>query len=135
MAVTGGSLLKMQIQHPTVGTAVLYGVQGEDNTYMLGGKQNEDNGIVDGAGRLLISKSLKPGYVQGTFSNDMSAALPEFEFMQRIANSTEEAKITITNINGTDYGGKGTVVGEVTLNGKAATFSLKMVSGLGFEKL
>lgn len=133
--INGGDLLKMVVQHPTAGSAVLYGVSGEDSTIMLGGQQNEDNGVVDGGGRLIISKKNVPGYVQGTFANDMSLPTPEFEFMQKVANSPQEAKITVTNINQESYGGSGTVVGEVTLNAKTSTFQMKVTSGLGFTLL
>lgn len=135
MAVIGGDLVKIKIEHPTVGSAVIFGVAGEDVTYKLGGLENEDNGAVNGAGILMLTKRRVPGYIQGSFSNDMSLTTPEFEFVRAVSNSSIEAKITFSHINGSDYGGKGTVVGEVTMAGKTSSFQCKFASGKGFEKL
>ena len=135
MAVIGGDIRKITAQHPTVGTAVFYGVSGESSTYMLGGMQNTDTGKVDGAGRLLNEKMMIPGSIELTVSNDMSAPLPELEFVQRCTKATQECKFTVEHINGTAYGGSGLFVGDYSLDGKASTFKLKIQSGKGFERL
>ncbi len=134
-AVTGGDIRKMIIQHPTAGSCTLYGVSGETSSFKKGGMENEDNGAVNGAGQLLVSKKMIPGHIEMTASNDMAAALSEVDFCQRIAKSTLESKITVEHINGVAYGGKGIIAGEITLDGKASTFKIKVVSGQGFERL
>lgn len=135
MSVIGGDLRKITIQNPTVGTAVLYCVSGEASTFKLGGLENNDTGNVNGAGQLMRQMQMIPGYIEATVSNNMGAALPELEFVQLCCRSTDDCKITVEHVNGTAYGGAGVFVGETTLDGKAATFKIKMSSGLGFKKL
>lgn len=134
MAKIGGDLLEISVQHPTAGSKIIYGVAGETTTIKLGGVENEDNGAVDGGQNLIVSKRLVPGHIQGPFANDNRSALAEFEFIQNVAASPEEAVFTFRYIDNEVYSGSGTPVGEITLDAKAATFTMKIVSGRGFTR-
>ena len=132
--MVGGLLTDLKITNPDAGSFTFYGMKGEDSTYILGGFENEDNGAVDGSGALVITKDIKIGWIQGTFSNNMGATMPALEFAQAVQNSLNESTIVFTNINGVTYGGSGTIVGEVSLNANKNTISFKCRSGLGFTK-
>jgi hypothetical protein len=133
-ALNGGDLQELSINNPDAGLMVYGGLNGEDSSYILGGYQNEDNGAVDGFGRLILSKKRVVGSLEAVVSNDMGSASPEFEHAQAVQNSLQESVITFANSNGEVYSGTGTIVGEVKLSGKTSTFSFKLVSGLGFTK-
>lgn len=131
--VNGGDVVEMVISNDDAGTARLFGVAGEDSTFIKGGLKNEDNGAMDGGGRLLISKNRKPGSVEATFSSNMAASVPEFDFVQRVQASLKESVITVQLANDETWSGRGVVVGEPQLSGNKSTFTLKIVSGAGFN--
>lgn len=132
--MVGGLLVDLKIINPDAGSFTFYGVKGEESTYILGGYENEDNGAVDASGALMITKDIKTGSIEGTFSNNMGATMPALEFAQAVQNSLNESTVVFTNVNGVPYGGTGTIVGEVSLNAYKNTISFKMRSGLGFTK-
>lgn len=128
----GSALSELSISNPDAGAALIEGINTETSNVILGGFQNDDNGKVGGNGTLIISKERKPGSLQITVANNMGAADPQFEFCQRVQNSLNESTFTFSYHNGAVYSGSGTIVGEVTLDTKASTFSFKVASGKGF---
>jgi hypothetical protein len=132
--VSGGDIVSVGFSNITVGKSILFAVAGEDSTFVLGGYEVDDNGAVDGAGRLIVSKNRKPGTFECTISNDMSANTPEFEYCKKLANNNQETTWTILLSNDAKYSGSGVIPGTISLSGNKATFNLKVVSGFGFTK-
>ena len=132
--MVGGQLLTLTINNPDAGLFTFYGMKGEESTYILGGLENDDNEAVDASGELVLTKDLKQGSCEGTFSNNMGATMPALEFSQLVQNSLNLSIITFTNVNQVTYSGKGTIVGKVSLNAYKNTISFKVVSGLGFTQ-
>jgi hypothetical protein len=132
--MVSGLLVDMKIVNPDAGAFTFYGVKGETSTYILGGYENEDNKAMDASGALLITKDIKPGSIEGVFSNNMTSSGSAFEFAQAVQNSLNESTITFSNVNEVVYGGSGTIVGEISLDAYKGTISIKCVSGLGFTK-
>lgn len=123
----------MSINNPDLGGNVrFFGVAGEDSKFIPGGLKNEDNGAVDGGGRLLISKNRKVGSIEATFSCDMSASPNEIEVCSIVQRSLQESTFTVQLSNDEVWSGKGTIVGEPELSGNKSTFTVKIVSGNGF---
>lgn len=136
MAYIGGDFLQMTISHPTVGSMILEGISGADGTAKVGGAgiENEDNGAITGGRNLIISKRVVPDSIETEWANDMSATVPQYEFVRAVAAAPQEAKFTFSHISGEVYSGTGTIVGEITLDTKASKMSFKVISGRGFTR-
>lgn len=126
----GGDITEVTYNHPTLGTGVFYPKSNESSNYDLGGiRKNDDANQVDGAGRSIHQMNRVRWSYELTVANDMNATNPEVEQANALAADPEEADWTFTHINGTVYGGKGSVVGDIQPDGNVATFTLKVAGG------
>lgn len=126
---TGGDIIEITYNHPTVGAGVLYPKAGEDSTWDLGGIRSADeaNGI-DGGGRNIDQMTRVRWFVESTVSWDMNDT-KELEKLNAMAGDPTPADWTLSHINGTIYKGKGKPVGDIQGNGNAATIPLKVSGG------
>jgi hypothetical protein len=135
MSVTGGDLIEITYNHPTLGSGVLYPKSGEDSTFDGGGfRNNDDSNGIDGGGRAIFQKNRVRWMVESTVSWEMAIA-NEAEKIKQLAGDPVDATWTITHINGTVWQGKGQPVGDIQPNGSAATFTLKISGGGELEKI
>ncbi len=132
MAAVGGDIIEVTYNHPNLGSGIMFPKAGEDSTFDPGGfVENDDAQMVDGGGNMISQKTRKRWSFEGTIANDFSDKT--IEKIQALANSPVAAEWTFSHINGTVYGGTGMPVGDIAVNGNAATFTLK-VSGGGIMK-
>ena len=124
--VSGGDLIEIACTNADAGNKTLYGVASEDSTLVVQGLKNDDNGAIDGAGRLIVSKNLKPGTFEGTISNNMADSTPELEYVQACMNSVNPTSFVFGWTNGKNYGGDGVFSGEPQVSGNKATFTTKI---------
>ena len=126
-------MVELTLSNPDAGTKAIYGLKGEDSTYMLGGYTNTNT--MDGAKRLVSTKELTPGSIEVTVSNNMGDPVqPEFEFVQACANSLNETVATFATVNGIVYQGSGQIEGDLSMSGKDSKFTFKMLFGAGIQQ-
>lgn len=134
MGYVGGDITEITWNHPTLGSGVLRVKASEDNTYDLGGvRGNDDDSQVTGVGDKIRQLNTKGWNVSVTCAWDMNTNL-DLEKMNELAADPVEADWTITSINGSIYGGKGSPVGDLAGNVNNATFPLKIAGGRKLEK-
>ena len=134
MAV-GGDILEITFNHPTVGTGVILPKANEDSTFDLGGfRSNDDANMVAGNGEMIDQMNRVRWSLEAVIAWDMNIR-GDLEKLVELAESPVEAEWTITNINGTVYGGTGKPVGDMQGNGNAATFPLKISGGNKLKKI
>jgi len=126
--VTGGDITEIKCSNTTLGEIRMFPVAGEAGNYDTGGYRGADDGIVDGGGRLINALNRKPWYFDVPVVNDM-VNTNEYEFMVAIAGSPDDTTWTFSNVNGAVYSGKGTIQGDLKLDGQKSTFQLKVVGG------
>lgn len=135
MAAVGGDITEITYNHPTLGTGTIFPKSGEDSTYDLGGlRGNDDANMVDGSGGSIRQLNRVRWSFEVTVAWDMNSRA-ELEKLTALAGDPVEAEWTITNINGTVYGGTGAPVGDMQGNGNAATFTLKVSGGGALKKI
>lgn len=126
---SGGDIVQITYNHPTLGTGSLYAKSMEDSTYDPGGFRSvDDANMIDGAGnaihqinRVRWSFSVKLGW---------NPSRQDLETVAALAASTQEGTFTFINVNGTAYKGTGKMVGDVQANGNNSTLDIK-ASGSG----
>lgn len=133
-SATGGDILEITFNHPTLGSGTIYPKSGEDSTLNLGGfrSEDEDTGI-DGSGRMIDKMTRKRWSAECVVAWDNNETL-ELETIVGLAESPVEADWTITHISGTVWGGKGKPVGDLEGSGMA-TFKFKVAGGLKMKKI
>lgn len=129
MAATGGDVLEITYNHPTLGSGTIYPKAKEDNTLNHGGLRSEDdeNGL-DGSGRMIDKMSRQRWSFEGVIAWDNNIA-KELEAVIKMAKSPLEADWTFTHVSGQVYGGTGKPVGNLNGALSAATFQLKVAGG------
>lgn len=131
---TGGDILEVTFNHPTLGSGILRPKSNEDNTYDTGGiRTADDANMIDGGGKPIYQKNRVMGFFEIVVANDQNVN-QDLETMVSLAADPEESDWTFTLINGTVYGGTGKPVGDLQGNLNQATFTLK-VAGAEFKKI
>lgn len=135
MAYIGGDTLEITVSHPTLGTIVFQAKAAEDTNYDFGGIRvaDEDNGVT-GSGTMIASMNRKRWKIPVVIAADMNVDL-DVEAANTIASSTVESTISISNINGSVYKGKGRIVGDIVLNTNKATCPITLSGGGKLEKI
>lgn len=135
MAVTGGDIIEITYNHPTIGSGVIYPKANEDNNLDLGGfRGNDDANSIDGGGRNIRSLSRSRWSCEITPSWDTTVT-QDLEKMVALAGDANEAVWTIQLINGSIYSGTGSPVGDLQGNYNNATFKLKIAGGGLLKKI
>lgn len=131
---TGGDILEITFNHPTIGSGVLYPKAGEDNTFDLGGfNSSDDANMIDGGGNMIDQLNRKRWKVTVLIVNDMNSKL-DLEKVENMASSPLLADWTFSHINGTVYVATGKPVGDKELNVNQSTFSLTVAGGGKLKK-
>lgn len=135
MAVTGGDILEITFNNPTIGTGRFFAKAAEDSTFNLGGFRGDDdkNGI-DGGGRNIRKINAVRWGFEVLVSWDMNID-NELQKLIDLSKEQTESDWTINHINGTTWSGKGSPVGETDGNGNASTFTLKVSGGGVLKKI
>lgn len=129
MSYVGGDIRELTCNHPDEGSVVLKCKAAEDNTYDLGGvRGNDDANNVTGAGESIRTLNNRGWRVNVTVAWDMNTA-QDLQKVVRMAASPEEGDWTVTSINGSIYGGKGSPLGDLQANVNNATFPLVIGGG------
>jgi hypothetical protein len=125
---TGGDIIEITYNHPTLGSGVFLPKSGEDSTYDLGGiRSADDAAMIDGGGRIMDQLNR----VRWSFEVAISAGPGDGtqEIVTALTASPETADWTITSINGKVYAGNGKPVGDQTSNGNTSQMTLKLSGG------
>lgn len=134
MAV-GGDIIEITYNHPTIGSGVLNVKSNEDTTYDLGGfRSNDDANMVSGNGENIKQINRVRWSFEATVVWDMNTR-EDLENVIRLASDPVDAEWTITHVNGTVYGGTGNPVGDLSGNGNAANFPIKLAGGGSLKKI
>jgi hypothetical protein len=128
---TGGDILEITYNHPTVGSGSLFCKAAEDGTLKRGGYQSvDDDANITGDGRRIDQINRVPwSFEAPPIAWDMTN-VDEQDKLVEMAGSPLEANWTINVVNGAIYGGTGKPVGEIPGNTNNAQVTLKL-SGSG----
>lgn len=130
--VAGSEIGEISVSSPSLGAKFLFPIQGETNTFDVGGLRADDTAVVDGAGNLINSYGKKAGMFEiGAISNDSSGP-KEYLFCVALAGAIEDQVWTVSLFDGTVWKGTGNIQGDLKLDPTKASFALKVVSGQGF---
>jgi hypothetical protein len=113
MGTTGGS-----IQEVSIKGRIFVVAADADATIDLGGFVNETSPNGDGSARTL--KTRKVWKTEG-LALEIDDARADLEFLQAIADSTKDVPMTITQVSGITYSGKGTITGDIQKSTASAT--------------
>lgn len=135
MSAIGGDITEIAVNHPDLGSRILYCKASEDNTFDLGGFRSEDDDdLVDGGGNMIDKITRKRWSVEiAAMTNDMVAG--DAEYVNKLAAHPVPAEYTFSHINGSNYGAKGKPVGDIKNNVNAATFPVKFAGGGKLQKI
>lgn len=132
---TGGDIIEITYNHPTLGDGTIFAKSNEDSTFDLGGfRSNDDAEMVDGAGVMIDQINRKRWKFSVVVSWDMNSA-NELEKIVDLAGSPVQADWTISSINGTVWGAQGKPVGDYEGNGNNPTFTLTISGGGKMKKI
>jgi len=126
---SGGDIIEITYNHPTIGTGVLNPKSSEDSTYDNGGfRSSDDANMVQANGTMINQINRTRWSFAVKLGWDMSGA-HELEVLSALASSPELATYTFANINGVIYKGTGTITGDINGNGNSSTIDLKASGG------
>ena len=129
---TGGDIIEVTYNHPTLGSNIFSPKAAEDSTYDLGGfKGNDDANQISGSGKNIKQLNLVKWFFEVLFTWEDG----DLERMQELGGDTVDAEWTFTHKNGTVYRGLGSPVGDIQGNGNAATFTAKISGGGILEQI
>lgn len=135
MAATGGDILEITYNHPTLGSGIWFPKAAEDSTFDPGGFRGADDAnMVDGSGKAIRQLNRVRWSFEGTVSWDGNVA-NELNQAKALAGDPVEADWTVTSINGTVWKGKGAPVGDIQGNGNTATMAIKIGGGADLKKI
>ena len=135
MARTGGDIVEISYNHPTIGSGVLYPKSGEEFNYDIGGIRTDDEAQgVTGDGRTLNKKTRSRWMIEGPVGWDMNVE-DELQKLTDMAGDPLEADWTTTHVNGDVRRATGSPVGDVVGNAGSATIALKVAGGGVLEKI
>lgn len=127
---SGGDIVEITYNHPTLGTGTMFPKSQEDSTYDNGGfRTNDDANMIDGSGAAIYQMNRQRPSFQVKIAWDMNNR-GELETLSALTSDTQEATWTFTNINGVSYTLKGKQVGDLNGNGNDSTIDLK-IAGSG----
>jgi hypothetical protein len=132
---TGGDILEISYKHPTIGSGTLFPKSSEDGTFDPGGmRSNDDANMITGDGQNIRQINRVRWSFESVVGWDM-AVQDEVNQMALLSASPVEADWTVTHINGTIYGGKGSPVGDIQGNTNSAQMSIKISGGGKMSKI
>lgn len=131
---SGGDIIEITYNHPTLGTGVFLPKAGEDNSYFPGGvTTGSDANMITASGDPIWQQNRSRGYFVATVANEQNTK-QDLEKIIELSASPVPADWTFSVINGVTYGGKGKPVDVPEGNINQSTFSLR-VEGGQFKKI
>lgn len=126
MGYTGGDVLEITYNHPSIGSGVIFCKSNEDSNLDLGGfMSNDDANSIASNGRIIDQINRKRGSFESTIAYDMTDN-DELDKLKQLQASPILADWTISSITGEIWGGKGKPVGDLVGNLNTALISLKI---------
>lgn len=127
---TGGDIIEITVNHPTLGTRRFFPKSAEDSTFDPGGfRDTDDANMITGSGEAIRQKNRVRWSLEAVIAYDANQR-DDADFVAALSESPVEGDWTIAVVNGVVYGGKGLPVGDIQPNLNAATMTLK-ISGSG----
>jgi hypothetical protein len=123
---TGGDIIEITVQHPTLGTAKFYPKAAEGSTYDLGGPRSKaDKNSIDGSGRAIRTMNNTLASFKAKVAWDMNNR-QDLETLSDLSASTDVSTWTFTNINGIAYVlTNGFPVGDITGDGNDSLIDIE----------
>jgi len=132
---TGGDILEITYNHPTLGSGVIFAKSNEDSTFDTGGYRSADDAnMVDGGGNMIDQMNQVRWKFGCTASWDQNTN-NELDVISELAGNALQAEYTISVINGTVWGGTGKPVGDYEANANQSTFALLLSGGGKLKKI
>lgn len=135
MQYSGGDLIEITCNHPTLGSFNFATKSNESYTLDPGGfRSNDDANMITGSGTFIdqvnrVRWSFEGPLMADFVSNNEILNLPE------LASSSELGTWTFTHISGTIWRGKGKFVGDIQVDTNTAQLTAKLAGGGKLEKL
>lgn len=135
MAYTGGDLLEVSYNHPTLGSGSFFVKSGEDSEVDLGGFRTEDDdqGIA-GDGQMIKKLNQVRWSVEAPIAWSKTTT-NELEILTNIAADPLDANWTFRYQDGSAFVGEGTVVGDLKGATQGSTVPIKMAGGGRLRRL
>lgn len=125
MAVVGGDIKEISVNHSTLGNRVFKVKSNEGNTYDPGGQRtNDDANQITSQGEPVWQINMKMGGLNVTLMNDMN--LKDDEFLVALASDILDGVYLFTVVNGKSYRGTGRIVGDIVPNINDSTLAVKI---------
>ncbi len=132
---TGGDILEIVCQHPSLGEFRFAAKSNEDFTIDEGGiRVNDDANQITGGGEAIYQKNRVRWMIEGSVAVDFKIGQTQ-NSLNQLCESEEEATWTITHITGTIWKGKGYPVGDLQPSTNTAQMTLKVSGGGKLERL
>jgi len=126
MGYTGGDILEITYNHPTIGSGTIFCKSNEDGTLDMGGlRTNDDANSVTGNGRMINQMNRALASFESTIAWDMTDN-DELDKIGKLAESPVLADWTISSVSGAIWGAKGKPVGDIQGNTNTALIKLKL---------
>lgn len=130
--IDSGDLRELAIDHSELGNRIFEAKSGEDINIMPGGyKANDDDGNIGANLTRIHQKNAYPWSIEPT----ILAKSGDLDFLQSLTESSIEANITATFMDGTVRVGSGLPVGDLQENKQAGTIAFKITGGERFEEI
>jgi hypothetical protein len=127
MPYTGGDILEITYNHPSLGSGSLFLKANEDGTLDVGGyMSNDDANSITGNGEFIDQINRKRGFFESPPVAWDMVDKKELGILSKMAESPVLADWTITSISGAIWGGKGKPVGDIQGNTNTAQVGLKI---------
>lgn len=131
MAFSGGDLVEVICNHPTLGAFTFAPYGGEDSTYEFGnGIPDDDDSSIAANGQFIDKLSIQRD--KHTFVLAGSAGDGTLESLTALQKSLQLGNWTTTNINGTVYRITGKPVGRLSASGKDSKIEV-MLAGTNLK--
>lgn len=126
---TGGDIIEVTWNHPTLGSGVFFPKAAEDSTYDPGGlRSTDDANMIDGGGRMIDQLNRARWSFEVPVAWDMQDQ-DTLKTLADLAASPVTGDWTFTNVNGVVYSGNGKPVGDIQGNGNTSQVPLKIAGG------
>ena len=133
--ITGGDLIEVTCNHPTLGSFNFNTKAGEAYTMDPGGyRSNDDASGITGNGVFMDQVSRVRWSFEGPLAVDFISD-NEVSNLPLLAESYELATWTFSHISGVVWRGKGKIVGDFNVDTLAASSTVKIAGGGKLEKL
>lgn len=133
--ITGGDLVEITCNHPTLGDFTFSTKSNESYTMDPGGfRSNDDANGVTGSGKMINQLNRVRWSFEGPLVADLVTA-EEVLNIPALAGNPDLSTWTFTHISGAIYRGTGTVVGDIQFDTNTSMLTIKISGGGTLEQL